>query len=187
MKYNTTNMTVSLVKACAAYLQSKGFDVLWHSTGVMDSRVGGSPNMGTITFVSAYPAVPRFISRLKGESAGETDLAVPALALYTASGPAKIRSQGLGHNDSEWARAFTIEAVTETDEQQRTLMDLLHEWLMDVPHVAIPCYDYSAPLAPVLLAPVYVDEANVDSIMVPQPFDAAKYIVRVDGAVTYFE
>lgn len=187
MQYNTANITVSLTQELARYVRAHGYEVLWYSTNEVVAHTGGGASLGQITFVSAYPAEPRFISRLKGESAGKDDILAPALALYTSSGPSRVRSQGLGHLDSEWSRQFVIEAVTETDAQQRALMDLLHVWLMDTPNVVIPCYDYSNPLAPVLLAPVYVEEATVDAIRIPQPFDAAQYLIRVDGSVFYFE
>jgi hypothetical protein len=94
---------------------------------------------------------------------------------------------GLGHDDSEWSRSFTIEAVCETDEEQRVINDMLHAWLMDTPSTSIPMFDNLDPDNPVAMDPVYVDEAMVTSLIIPQPFDAVRYIVRADGAVFYFE
>ena len=186
MRYTTDNLVVSLTKNLSVFFRQQGWDILWATNNTTSIHTTGTL-VDVLTICTSFPTEPRFISRLKGDSAGKEDILVPALTLYAIGSPVRVRSLGLGHLDSEWSRAVTIEAVAETDAQQRALMDLLHIWLMDVPHVALPILDYTIPSTPVVLDPVYVEDATINAMVIPQPFDAVRFIVRADLLIFYFE
>jgi hypothetical protein len=187
MQYSTVNFLTSTTVSLVDFARSQGHDIFWYDDKSTSPRTNGGALVSTLTLVPAYPADPRFVSRLSRDSAGESDIVLPALVLYSPTGPVRVETLGLGHNDSEWNRPLVVEGLASNKLEQMLLIDLLQDWLLSVPNKSLVATDYTTPSSPLPLAPMYVRDAVVMPVLVPEGFDAIQYLIRAEADLYYFE
>jgi hypothetical protein len=186
MRYSTESLTVSLTVALSDFLRSRGYDIYWVATQTTDVNTLGSLK-ATVTIVPEFPANPATIVRLKSDSAGNSEIVVPAMSLQIVGPPKRISILGLGHADYEWERELRVDGFASDEFQQMALMDLFHDWLSSEEDKALPVSDYSDPANPVVLDPVHVTYAEPDRLELYQGNDAVRYYVRLTATVRYIE
>jgi hypothetical protein len=189
MLYSTTNMTISLTKALATYLRSRGYDVFWHQTGTSQPHTAGAgAARAEVTLVQEFPANPVSIVRLKTETTPQDKIVVPALSLQVIGTPERVTILGLGHRDYRWERHFRVDGLAADEFQHRELQDLLHDWLQNQEGVLLDVSDYDTnPADPPELEPVEVVDATIDRKELVTEIEAVRYYVRAQATVTYTE
>lgn len=187
MKYDTTNMTLSLYRHLSELLRGLGYDVFWHATGETDPQTAGlAEKKGTITLVPEFPANSSTIVRLISGSPDEHQIAVPAFALKVLGGPKKIKRQGLGDPIFERERRFRIDGFALDSAGHRALADSLYDWLEGTDK-RLDIWDYSGGSNPTPLEPALVRFAEVDREELYQENEAIRYYIHLIAALRYYE
>lgn len=199
MKYTTINLDTSLTLAFAEFLRSRGYDVYWHSAGVIESQTAALATPKAIVTlapdfpadpVTVLPAHPTNVQRLKSGELTEDELVVPALSLRTLGSPLKGAIQGLGHRDYEWIRDFMVDGFAADQFQHRELADTLLDWLSQGEYKYLPVSDYSTdPANPTELDTVVVlqEYSAVQRKELVHDVEAVRYYIQATARITYVE
>lgn len=199
MKYSTYNLQTSLTIALAEFLRSKGYDVFWHTAGLLEEQTAGLDEAkATITLVPDFPSDPAYIvpanpgnvQRLKSGSTSHAEIVVPALSLQVLGTPRKGRILGLGHREYEWVRDVRVDGLAADQFQHFSLADLLHDWFTKDEYRVVPVDDYEAdPANPPALEPVEVLQqvSETERQELVHEVEAVRYYLRTTTRVTYVE
>jgi hypothetical protein len=198
MKYSTQNCTISFSLQLADFLRSRGYDIYWNESGVLEEQTAGLPEaLDTVTLVEEFPAEKTYIVDVEDRSTlAPGQVAIPALCLTLPTGPERLRRTGLGDAVHLRRRLVLVDGFASGDAQWKALADVLHDFACggreqengrrtDV-YLSVQDFDMDAEDPPEL-PPVHVEWGEVERLPQPgEPPPLEKYI-KLTFAVHYHE